>query len=91
MYELTFDGEKCVANIVGKHDSGTQAIMNCACYEDRKGKKTLFVAGKDNYSALYYVSKRFEVARSHSYSDQNDNCKSFQVFYLKIFFKNKFS
>lgn len=65
-----------MANCIGKHDTGSQAVMNCATYEDRRGKKTLFIAGKDNYSALYSISKRFEKARSVSYSDQNENCKN---------------
>ena len=49
--------------------------MNCSSYEDNKSKtkKQYFVAGLDDHSQLYHISKKFEIARSHSYSDQNDN------------------
>jgi hypothetical protein len=49
--------------------------MNCATYEDNKSKskKIYFVAGLDDHSQLYYINKKFEIARSYSYSDQNEN------------------
>ena len=46
--------------------------MNCSSFEDKKGK-LYFVAGLDDHSQLYFFSKRMELARSLSYSDQNDN------------------
>nr|SVE85556.1 EOG090X07XQ [Daphnia pulicaria] len=77
-YQLTFNGEQCVATQVGKHDTGSRAVMNCATYEDNKSKskKIYFVAGLDDHSQLYYINKKFEIARSYSYSDQNENEKS---------------
>ena len=75
IYQLTFNGDQCVATEVGKHDTGTRSVMNCSSYEDNKSKtkKQYFVAGLDDHSQLYHISKKFEIARSHSYSDQNDN------------------
>nr|SVE75816.1 EOG090X07XQ [Daphnia hispanica] len=77
-YQLTFNGEQCVATQVGKHDTGSRAVMNCTSYEDTKskGKKLYFVAGLDDHSQLYFINKKFEIARSYSYSDQNENEKS---------------
>ena len=72
-YQLSFNGEQCVASEVGKHNSGTKSVMNCATYEDTKNKKMYIVAGLDDHSQLYFVSKKFEIARSLSSSDQNEN------------------
>lgn len=47
--------------------------MNCSAYEDAKNKQIYFVAGLDDRTQLYYISKKFEIARSLSYSDQNEN------------------
>jgi hypothetical protein len=63
--------------------------MNCATYEDNKSKskKIYFVAGLDDHSQLYYINKKFEIARSYSYSDQNENGNlyvSYQAF-LHVF------
>lgn len=79
-YQLTFNGEHCVAIEVGKHDTGSHAVMNCASFEDLKSKKLFFVAGLDDHSQLYFISKKFEIARSLSYSDQNDNGIGFNLF-----------
>nr|SVE72997.1 EOG090X07XQ [Ceriodaphnia reticulata] len=78
IYQLTFNGDQCVATEVGKHDTGSHSVMNCSSYEDNKSKnkKLFFVAGLDDHSQLYYINKKFEIARSHSYSDQIDNDKS---------------
>ncbi len=75
IYQLTFNGDQCVATEVGKHDTGSRSVMNCSSYEDNKSKtkKLFFVAGLDDHSQLYYINKKFEIARSHSYSDQIDN------------------
>ena len=62
-----------MASEVGKHNSGTKSVMNCATFEDTKGKKMYIVAGLDDHSQLYFVSKKFEIARSLSSSDQNEN------------------
>ena len=62
-----------MASEVGKHNSGTKSVMNCATYEDTKNQKMYIVAGLDDHSQLYFVSKKFEIARSLSSSDQNEN------------------
>lgn len=64
-----------MATQVGKHDTGSRAVMNCTSYEDTKSKckKLYFVAGLDDHSQLYFINKKFEIARSYSYSDQNEN------------------
>lgn len=62
-----------MATEVGKHDTGSRAVMNCASFQDVKSKKLYFVGGLDDHSQLYMMTKKFEIARSHSYSDQNDN------------------
>lgn len=49
--------------------------MSCATYQNAKAKKMYFVAGMDGHSQLYFISQKFEIARSFSYSDQNDNEK----------------
>ena len=49
--------------------------MNMATFNDIKGKKMYLVAGQDAHSQLYFISSKFEIARSLSYSDQNDNGK----------------
>lgn len=74
-FQLGFNGEHCVATEVGRHDTGTRSVMNCATYQNAKAKKMYFVAGMDGHSQLYFISQKFEIARSLSYSDQNDNEK----------------
>ena len=64
-----------MAKEVGRHDTGTRSVMNCATYQNAKAKKMYFVAGMDGHSQLYFISQKFEIARSLSYSDQNDNEK----------------
>lgn len=71
-FQLTFNGEKCVATEVGRHNTGGCSVMCCSSYEDKKGK-LYFVAGLDDRSQLYFFAKRMELARSLSYSDQNEN------------------
>lgn len=74
-FQLSFNGEQCVATEVGRHDTGTRSVMSCATYQNAKAKKMYFVAGMDGHSQLYFISQKFEIARSFSYSDQNDNEK----------------
>jgi len=75
-FQLSFNGEQCVAAEVGRHDTGTRSVMNCATYQNARAKKMFFVAGMDGHSQLYFISQKFEIARSLSYSDQNDNEKN---------------
>nr|SVE93679.1 EOG090X07XQ [Scapholeberis mucronata] len=72
-FQLSFNGQHCVATEVGDHNTGRFAVMNCSCYEDVKAKKLYVVAGLDDTSQLYFMNKKFEMARSYSYSDQNEN------------------
>lgn len=95
-FQLSFNGEQCVASEMGKHNSGSKSVMNCATFEDIKGKKMYIVAGLDDHSQLYFVSKKFEIARSLSSSDQNENTAgdvltNFWVCNLTLFLQSIYS
>jgi len=72
IYQLGFCGSTCTATEIGKHDTGTVAIMNFTTHCDATGQKMYIVAGQDGHSQLYFISKKFEIVRSLSYSDNND-------------------
>jgi len=52
--------------------------MNFTTHCDATGQKMYIVAGQDGHSQLYFISKKFEIVRSLSYSDNNDKGKNTQ-------------
>ena len=75
IYELTFDGHKCIATEVDRHDTGTSAVMNCSSYKVDKSRQ-YFVAGLDDYLQLYEIAmspERLAISAHPTSSVKTDN------------------
>ncbi|CAB3376453.1 Hypothetical predicted protein [Cloeon dipterum] len=72
IFEVSHDGENFVGEAALTHDTGSNAVMNCACHTD--GRKYFLVCGQESHCQLYNanisVTKESDVI--HNKDDKKD-------------------
>lgn len=54
VYELSHNGKRFIAQEVFRHETGSEVVMNFACFND--GKRLYLAAGQESHCQLYNVS-----------------------------------